>query len=240
MRRTARPALKRRAAPRGSRSTRKAEANRRQDASAPPGWTPAEQAVHYRQAAQNALELRELGDWLGGRPPPERVLEIGVYLGGTAWYWRQLWPKARLVGVDLARPPCPSCERREAHRGCPRARVASAGMELVVGDSGNELTYARARHALGGPVGFLHIDGDHDYDAVRRDFELYAPLMERGGSIAFHDVCSAAYPGAAQLWQEVQAKWPAAFLIHEHGSDWGGFGVLPLPEESGGEELVFL
>lgn len=196
--------------------------------------------MHYRQAAQNALELCELAAWLGGRRPPEVVLEIGVFLGGTAWLWRRLWPHAQLVGVDLAEPPCPPCERREAHRDCPRERVRATGMELVLGDSSAELTHARVKAALGGPVGFLHVDGDHGYEGARRDFELYGALLERGGAIALHDVCSDAYPGATRLWQEIQAAWPAAFTIHEHGSAWGGFGVLPLPEQSGGEELGLL
>jgi predicted O-methyltransferase YrrM len=184
--------------------------------------------VRCQYAAQNPLELAELADWLGGRRPPARVLEIGVFLGGTAWLWRRLWPRARLVGVDLEQPPCPPCERRQAHRECPRRRVDEAGMQLLLGDSGADVTRARVQAALGGPVGFLHIDGDHSYEAVRRDFELYAPLVEPGGAIALHDVAGEAYPGAVRFWTELTAERPTAFLIHEHGSDWGGFGVVPI------------
>ncbi|MEW6014170.1 MAG: class I SAM-dependent methyltransferase [Candidatus Zixiibacteriota bacterium] len=35
---------------------------------------------------------------------------------------------------------------------------------------------------------FLFIDGDHKYQSVKQDFELWAPLLERPAIIVFHDV----------------------------------------------------
>jgi hypothetical protein len=37
------------------------------------------------------------------------------------------------------------------------------------------------------PVELLFIDGDHDYEAVREDFELWFPHLINGGTIAIHD-----------------------------------------------------
>jgi hypothetical protein len=53
----------------------------------------------------------------------------------------------------------------------------------------------------------LFIDGDHRYEGVRRDFEMYSPLVGAGGLIAFHD-----NPG--EDWGVGQ---------------WGGIGVLFAP-----------
>lgn len=39
----------------------------------------------------------------------------------------------------------------------------------------------------GGPIRMLLIDADHSYDGVRRDFELWSPLVSPGGLIVFHD-----------------------------------------------------
>ncbi|WP_248927673.1 class I SAM-dependent methyltransferase [Paenibacillus hamazuiensis] len=36
-------------------------------------------------------------------------------------------------------------------------------------------------------ISALFIDGDHSYAGVKRDIELYAPRVVRGGFIAFHD-----------------------------------------------------
>ncbi len=44
----------------------------------------------------------------------------------------------------------------------------------------------RAAAAFNGePVDFLFIDGDHLYDGVKIDFELYKKLVRPGGLIAF-------------------------------------------------------
>jgi len=40
----------------------------------------------------------------------------------------------------------------------------------------------------GEPLDFLFIDGDHTYEGVKRDFEMYSPLVRNGGIIAFHDI----------------------------------------------------
>ena len=34
---------------------------------------------------------------------------------------------------------------------------------------------------------FIYIDGDHSYEAVKRDIELYLPKLKKGGLIAGHD-----------------------------------------------------
>lgn len=37
------------------------------------------------------------------------------------------------------------------------------------------------------PFDFLWIDGDHRYDAVKRDFDDWFPKLAKGGVVAFHD-----------------------------------------------------
>ncbi len=36
-------------------------------------------------------------------------------------------------------------------------------------------------------IDFLFIDGDHNYEGVKKDWELYSPLLKSGSVIAFHD-----------------------------------------------------
>lgn len=36
-------------------------------------------------------------------------------------------------------------------------------------------------------VNFIFIDADHSYEAVKEDFELWSPLIKKGGILAFHD-----------------------------------------------------
>ena len=53
----------------------------------------------------------------------------------------------------------------------------------------NSETLEAARGALEGrQVDVLFIDGDHAYDGVKRDYEMYGSLVRDGGVIAFHDI----------------------------------------------------
>lgn len=58
--------------------------------------------------------------------------------------------------------------------------------------------------------GYVSIDGGHDYETVRYDFEQSAKRLERGGLIALHDI---AYPkpefGVGRLLRELHAEWEA-------------------------------
>jgi SAM-dependent methyltransferase len=38
---------------------------------------------------------------LAGRSDPGRVLEIGIYSGGSLAMWRELWPAAEILGLDI-------------------------------------------------------------------------------------------------------------------------------------------
>ena len=39
-----------------------------------------------------------------------------------------------------------------------------------------------------GPYDLILIDGDHSYEGVKKDFEIYSPLLALGGIVAFHDI----------------------------------------------------
>ena len=60
------------------------------------------------------------------------------------------------------------------------------------------------------PVGLLWIDGDHRYEAVRRDFECWAPHLR--GKVAFHDAIQPKL-GPFQLIEELLAD---GFELVEH------------------------
>jgi predicted O-methyltransferase YrrM len=58
-------------------------------------------------------------------------------------------------------------------------------------------------------IDLLFIDADHSYDAVKKDFELYAPLVSDGGLIVLHDVVNPRWVdnGVAKFWQEINEEY---------------------------------
>ena len=56
--------------------------------------------------------------------------------------------------------------------------------------------------------GYIHIDGDHSYDGVRLDFDLFWPRLDKGGFLAIHDVFSPDKDGnvygTRKFWEELK------------------------------------
>ena len=62
-------------------------------------------------------------------------------------------------------------------------------MFLIQKDSNEKSTFHKLKEILNGKeIDFLHIDGDHNFNGVKIDFEMYSPLVKKGGIIAFHDI----------------------------------------------------
>lgn len=57
--------------------------------------------------------------------------------------------------------------------------------------------------ALGGPVCFVYIDGNHSYEYAKRDFENTARILEKGGFVLFDDSSWQSPFGCAQLMKEI-------------------------------------
>ena len=78
----------------------------------------------------------------------------------------------------------------------------------------------------GKELDFLFIDGDHTYEGVRKDFEMYGKLVVKGGVIAFHDIVPGppeSVGGVPKFWNEIKHS----FNYVEFVKDWkqGGYGI---------------
>ncbi len=61
------------------------------------------------------------------------------------------------------------------------------------------------------PFAFVFIDGNHGYDNVRQDFELWSQCLVTGGVIAFHD-SNGKMPGPPRVVAEVKQMQDYEFL----------------------------
>jgi predicted O-methyltransferase YrrM len=84
----------------------------------------------------------------------------------------------------------------------------------------------------------LFLDGDHSYEGVKADFDLYSPLVGLGGVIVFHDIVpdfktrygfqtATDSGGVPQFWQEIKSSYPdVEELVEDYEQDGFGIGVL--------------
>lgn len=57
-------------------------------------------------------------------------------------------------------------------------------------------------------IDLLFIDGDHKYESVKKDYELWSHLIPSGGKIVLHDVEAAHVDGPKRVMQEYIANSP--------------------------------
>jgi predicted O-methyltransferase YrrM len=136
---------------------------------------------------------------------PERILEIGTYRAGTLLLWSQLASK-RVVTCDIEVPAHMVPLYQEFP---PPASLCT--VEILEGDSHRTEFRERAAEAIGGPVDFLFIDGDHSAAGVQQDYEMYHDLVRPGGLIAFHDIVpDQPVPGnqVHHFWHKLRAELP--------------------------------
>ncbi len=60
---------------------------------------------------------------------------------------------------------------------------------FIRGDSKSDSAIAQLKDILGNnTIDFLYIDGDHTYDGIKKDFEIYSQFMSTNGLIGLYDI----------------------------------------------------
>jgi predicted O-methyltransferase YrrM len=167
----------------------------------------------------------ELIDFLGvlKGDEPRRVLEIGTGQGGTLYLLAWAAARdARILSLDLREL---SRARRFLYRSFARGRQRVAAWSA---DSHLAETCAAAeRFFRGAELDALFIDGDHSYEGVSRDYELYSPLVRTGGLVAFHDIVDGpdtAVGGVPRFWREIRSDLDGTVELVESWAQ-GGYGI---------------
>jgi cephalosporin hydroxylase len=161
---------------------------------------------------------------------PRTILEIGTNNGGTLFLWTRVAAEdATIISLDLPGGDFGGgypAWKRPLYRAfaLPNQRV-----HLVQGDSHHPTSLATIREMFGGrELDVLLIDGDHTYDGVKMDFEMYAPLVRQGGLVAFHDIAEHDDESCRvrSFWLEIRGAHAGREFIASPPAGWAGIGVL--------------
>lgn len=129
-----------------------------------------------------AVYQRHLDTWLDGRAvddAPPRLLEIGVYKGGSLKMWRQfLGSRAKILGIDID----PRC-----------ADMGGDSAQVRIGSQSDSAFLSRVVDEMGG-VDIVIDDGSHKSRDVVKSFIALFPLLEEGGLYIIEDLHAAYWP----------------------------------------------
>jgi predicted O-methyltransferase YrrM len=184
-------------------------------------------AIRPQQVPEELIRLFEIVSAAQVR----NALEIGTWGGGTLFMTcRVADPSATVISVDLPRGRFGggySWSRKFVYRKFAKCNQA---LHLLRKDSHDCNTRDRVRCLLTDkPLDFLFIDGDHTYDGVRTDFEMYAPFVRNGGIVAFHDIVKHPRQSGCEVdrfWNEIKLRYRSLEIIKDPLQGWAGIGVL--------------
>ena len=94
---------------------------------------------------------------------------------------------------------------------------ARSDMSFIRADSHNPDTLERVKSIFEEEIDFLFIDGDHTYEGVKQDYEMYSPLVRSGGLVGFHDVMYDTEIQVNRYFKEIDALKKRIDLTHGIG-----------------------
>ncbi|HKL16797.1 MAG TPA: class I SAM-dependent methyltransferase [Patescibacteria group bacterium] len=121
---------------------------------------------------------------------PRIICEVGSGRGGMLYLFSRIANKnAQIISIDI-----------------PKSYLLKNYLDLkdflynnlikenqtiypIKADSHKKETLNKLKQILNNKkIDLLFIDGDHSYKGVKKDFQLYSPLVKKNGIIAFHDI----------------------------------------------------
>jgi len=162
---------------------------------------------------------------------PKTILEIGTANGGTLFLFSQIVDKnATIISIDLP--------GGKFGGGYPKWKIPlyksfakdTQKIYLIRADSHKEETLRSVKNILGNKkVDFLFIDGDHTYEGVKRDFEMYSPFVRKGGIVAFHDIVHGPTEnvgGVPIFWKEIKKHYKHLEIVKDWNQGGCGIGLI--------------
>jgi len=128
---------------------------------------------------------------LASSAPQHPVLEIGSYLGASAYFLAAgiaaAGASSSVICVDTWRNDAMAEGQRDTYEEFIANTHRYSTLIRPIRGLSYEVVEQVRLHAPDG-LGMLFVDGDHSWEGVKRDWTCYRPLLRRGSIVAFHDI----------------------------------------------------
>jgi predicted O-methyltransferase YrrM len=164
---------------------------------------------------QTRLRMRFLYDMVvrHGRVRHGRALEIGCYRGCSTLFLAKACARKgihHVSSIDLFTGTPGWDQAFDTYEDAQR-RMKAYGL-------GDSVTLIRSNSQTcdwSDPVDILHLDGDHEYDAVRDDIEKYVRFLDAEGLVVFDDY-DQSHPGVQKAVHELLGQGKFEVLASHH------------------------
>jgi predicted O-methyltransferase YrrM len=174
-------------------------------------WYDKFQSIFGYLAPLEGYTLKQLA---ANDTPTGEIVEIGSFMGrSTCWLAAGIMNKkgVKVNAVDHFKgspehqagqfAECSELVKKGSTLEIFKANIKAAALEPYVNPmvgTSEEMVRGWSR-----PIRLLFIDGDHSYEASKRDFELWSSHVCNGGIIALHDI--SVFKGVTRFYQELMA-----------------------------------
>ena len=176
-----------------------------------------------------AAELFEISSRIKSTRPV--VCEIGVWKGKSSYVFASAMREigGMVYSIDPFNGDGDDESKGDYHREMKKLRVTLLeNFENTMDKYGLRryvnilpMTSETARSKFSEPaIDRLFIDGDHEYESVKKDYELWSPLVPPGGTIVLHDVGAVHVDGPKRIMREYivhSLSWKNARIVGEMG-----------------------
>lgn len=168
----------------------------------------------FRLADQDYFfETYQVIAWAGLHIRPKRIMEIGTRNGGSLVQLLSMYHRydgMQVVCFDLWReigsPRAVRCNLR-------RLNIPTEIVEFISGDSRKTVPAYKQEHPHM-RFDYVLVDGGHDREVARADFQNVFDMIDSGGILIFDDIGPESYQ-LIDVWREFQAAHPEQFDWYE-------------------------
>jgi predicted O-methyltransferase YrrM len=166
------------------------------EASKVDGYMAEDELRYLAEQAKKAIAIVEVGSWKGRSTKALAMATPGVVYAVDNWKGS---PGGDATELEAQAKGAENIFEEFKRNLAPE--IAAGKVVVIHADHASAADVVRDR--LGGNVAdMVFIDGEHNYEAVKRDLLNFLPLVKQGGLMCGHDLCEA-HPGVEKAVSEV-------------------------------------
>ena len=164
---------------------------------------------------------------------PHIIIELGTHAGGSFMGFCEASSKdAILISID------------RNHGGAPdKIKKFHRNALTITGDTQDKNNLMLVKNIIEDKkIDFLFIDANHTYDGVKKDFNLWSPLVRDNGIISLHDVCYHLHNKDCEVekfWNEIKNKLKWKFKEYHFEDNQTNRGIGVLQKNNYSDKFVF-